>query len=1177
MANAKIKKIKLGTTTYDLCDADAIHAVKQDGISGASVTRYGSCTTAAATAAKTASITTGGFNLETGVRVTVKFSSKNTANNPTLNINGSGAKNIFHNGARITTGGNKALLYGTVDFVYDGTQWQLIGNYVDTNTHNSHTLSSGTKADGTTEIVGASSSSKLTLGASGVTQGAYGPTATEVATVSGTIKVPEITVNDKGIVTAAAEHSVNLPSVSISNKSASDTTDLVYAVSNLVESGINGHTITPTYSGLPTKAYVDKVATGHVKYLGTATAITSLATTAGQGDFYRVSTAFTFGSETAHVGDILLATKDNPAQNTTDWDLIHTEINTNTWTANTKANAGYVAAGGTNANTVWKTDASGNPAWGKLGEACLAWGGQHISGGISPVGASLSAEHSANRLAYLNPAALVFESSDNAGSTWTTLSWSNENKVKHVTTSENLYIGAAPTVTTSHRSRMTITAQNGSLNPAYVYTRPRKLLINMSTNGHGVAVTVEYKTGTSGAAWQTLCTQNLSGWSGWNEIDVSAIPHLGGGSSQTSNVWYWRLTYKVTSVNSNDTYKAARPYIIGLRLFGETCWARTSNMGETGHLYSYDWQQNATFPANVSAAEFIENGTSLASKYTNVQADWSETTTSSAAYIKNKPAINNATLTLNVGGQTVSGNNTFTANDATNTTYNVPSATASAYGVVKVSSVNTSAVTVNSESTTAGRYYPVELNSDGKAIVNVPWTYTNTTYTLATGDANGQIKVTPSSGSAYNVSVKGLGSSAYETTYKESECTTFTSDSGNCTPAAVQKGAKQFAAEGPLTGYSKASTAAAVAATDTIKVAIGKLEKSLEQASTAANTADTDATVKLATDLYAYTAIGKITNASNTNPVLVASKGSTLKAVFNKVFGEQTDTQPTITTSGVSLGVSPGTTSYGGGEYGATVAATTVTVTFTLNNSATAQYGYRCGSTKTTTSNASFKYAITKQSSADIKITLPSGKTASSSMVTAGTFVSASSNVLYCNFNSSNKVSIQISLPAGSVSTSSQTRYGQISASVILGAAQTSSGTTITKFLTYLGNDATNTTALSSGTQSNTAGAYTISAGSYYSYSKLATTTTAPTSGATRQSSADCDNTYSYSSGQYLWLYSRSSGKKIQTYVAGSWADVTTSGGTSMTLTLSSGGTATYYAYRTDKFTATGSARYRLA
>ena len=46
---------------------------------------------------------------------------------------------------------------------------------------------------------------------------------------------------------------------------------------------------------------------------------------------------------------------------------------------------------------------------------------------------------------------------------------------------------------------------------------------------------------------------------------------------------------------------------------------------------------------------------------------------------------------------------------------------------------------------------------------------TNTTYTLATGDSNGQIKVTPSSGSAYNVSVKGLGSLAYKSSLAASD------------------------------------------------------------------------------------------------------------------------------------------------------------------------------------------------------------------------------------------------------------------------------------------------------------------------------------------------------------------------------------------------------------------------
>lgn len=119
-------------TASDLGALTAHQTIKQDGITGATVNRFGTCSTAASTAAKTVSITNGTFSLEAGARVSVKFSNANTANTPTLNVANKGAKNIFHKGAQITTGENKALLAGVCDFIYDGTQWHLIGNYIDT-------------------------------------------------------------------------------------------------------------------------------------------------------------------------------------------------------------------------------------------------------------------------------------------------------------------------------------------------------------------------------------------------------------------------------------------------------------------------------------------------------------------------------------------------------------------------------------------------------------------------------------------------------------------------------------------------------------------------------------------------------------------------------------------------------------------------------------------------------------------------------------------------------------------------------------------------------------------------------------------------------------------------------------------------------------------------------------
>ena len=90
----------------------------------------------------------------------------------------------------------------------------------------------------------------------------------------------------------------------------------------VIDSAVNNSAMeVPTSKAVQT--YVATQVAGAVQYLGTVSALTGLSTTAGKGDFYRLSAAI----EGAHAGDLVVAEKDNPKQliNGTDWSLIHGE------------------------------------------------------------------------------------------------------------------------------------------------------------------------------------------------------------------------------------------------------------------------------------------------------------------------------------------------------------------------------------------------------------------------------------------------------------------------------------------------------------------------------------------------------------------------------------------------------------------------------------------------------------------------------------------------------------------------------------------------------------------------------------------------------------------------------------------------------------------------------------
>lgn len=127
---------------------------------------YGTCSTAAATAAKM--VTVSNFSLETGARIAVKFTTTNTASSPTLNVSGTGAKAIYYKGSAITA--SYLAANKTYEFVYNGAQWDLLGD-VDTNSGATYGIATASTAG----LVKPISVIDATVNSASTTSGRYYP------------------------------------------------------------------------------------------------------------------------------------------------------------------------------------------------------------------------------------------------------------------------------------------------------------------------------------------------------------------------------------------------------------------------------------------------------------------------------------------------------------------------------------------------------------------------------------------------------------------------------------------------------------------------------------------------------------------------------------------------------------------------------------------------------------------------------------------------------------------------------------------------------------------------------------------------------------------------------------------------------------------------------------------
>ena len=151
----------------------------------------------------------------------------------------------------------------------------------------------------------------------------------------------------------------------------------------------------------------------------------------------------------------------------------------------------------------------------------------------------------------------------------------------------------------------------------------------------------------------------------------------------------------------------------------------------------YDWNASTVSPKQIGNSENLNNYNTLSKLGVYYSSGGNS--------ITNKPSgVNNFALQVFKDGvgdtsvsQTLYANNTIYVRRYNGTSWSswteigaggitsIPQASSSALGGIKIGYSDN------------GRNYAVELDSSGKAYVNVPWTDTNTTYNVATTSANG--------------------------------------------------------------------------------------------------------------------------------------------------------------------------------------------------------------------------------------------------------------------------------------------------------------------------------------------------------------------------------------------------------------------------------------------------------
>lgn len=264
----------------------------------------------------------------------------------------------------------------------------------------------------------------------------------------------------------------------------------------------------------------------------------------------------------------------------------------------------------------------------------------------------------ANRLAFLPADQIIIEKTIDGGATWVDAGISDIDKLKlfseqrsggislpMINGARNVLCGLRITFTAIRYNVPAGTPETEKYNywnSTYFksterYCQLKELYFWLNSLSDSIGVTVQRATGKNPNNWSTIFDDSsfyMTGWSGCNYVNFSQ--HIFGGfDSQAGYPWNYRITFMTKGVDGTNTMATSStttPQTIEeIRGYGDSYWAVSNSYMARDHIYSFDENQNTTFPANVSATKFIGslqgNATTatVASKLSNTSAIGSST------------------------------------------------------------------------------------------------------------------------------------------------------------------------------------------------------------------------------------------------------------------------------------------------------------------------------------------------------------------------------------------------------------------------------------------------------------------------------------------------------------------------------------------------------------------------